>query len=307
MQTYPEPAQTPKLPKDKTLATMKRERNVLIVTFLSVPLFLLIVFTYLPAVNMFRYSFFRWDGNAPFMDFVGFDNYVTLFSQSRYTGVMLNSLYYVVASFVQLFLALVLAYWLSFRLRGTNFFKGVFFFPYLLNGVAVALMFLFFFEPNGTLNSILRFVGADSAIRLWLVEPVVNNLLLATISIWRYIGFNIVLFIAVISAISPELYEAAEIDGASRSQILWKIVVPNIRMIILLNLILAIKGAISVFEVPFLITRGDWGTSTFVIEALRITFGGNPRYGLGSAFAIVLFVLIILITLMQKALFKEER
>jgi len=292
--------------RHQTFRSMMRQKRLLIVVFLCVPVFLLVTFTYLPALNMIRYSFFRWDGTSPVMDYAGLDNYRLLFSNPRYFGVMINSLYYLIASFVQLFIALVVAFWLSFKMRGTNFFKGVFFFPYLLNGVAVALMFLFFFEPNGTLNSILRLFGAESAIRLWLTEPVINNMMLATISIWRYIGFNIVLFIAVIQSISTELYEAAEIDGANRAQILFKVIVPNIRMIILLNLILAIKGAISVFEVPFLITGGDWGTSTFVIEALNITFGANPRYGLGSAFAVVLFVIIIVVTLLQRMFLKED-
>jgi len=279
---------------------------MLTVTFLTVPLFLLVIFTYLPAFNMIRYSFFRWDGTSPFMDYVGLGNYRTLFDNPRYYGVIFNSLYYLFASFVQLFVALVVAYWLSFKLKGTNFFKGVFFFPYLLNGVAVALMFLFFFEPNGTLNSMIRLFGNEDAVKLWLTEPFVNNTLLATISIWRYIGFNIVLFIAVIQSISNELYEAAEIDGANRRQILFQIIVPNIKLIIVLNMILAVKGAISVFEVPFLITGGDWGTSTFVIEALSITFGANPRYGLGSAFAVVLLAIIIVVTLIQKYLFRED-
>lgn len=282
------------------------QRRFLVTIFLLLPLFLLITFTYIPAFNMIRYSFYRWDGTAPVMDYVGLDQYKILFTDSRYFGVMINSLYYLIGSFIQLFVALILAYWLSFKLKGSNFFKGVFFFPYLLNGVAVALMFLFFFEPNGTLNTILHFFNADSSIRLWLTEPIINNLMLSSISIWRYIGFNIVLFIAVIQSISSDLYEAAEIDGANKTQILFKIIVPNIKMIILLNLVLAVKGAISVFEVPYLITGGDWGTSTFVIEALNITFGANPRYGLGSAFAVVLFVIIIIVTLIQRLCFKDE-
>jgi len=255
---------------------------------------------------MIKYSFFRWDGTSPVKEWFGLKNYLILFTNPRYIKVMINCLYYLVGSVIQLLLALIIAFALSFKLKGTNFFKGVFFFPYLLNGVAVALMFLFFFEPNGTLNTILRFIGAESAIQLWLTRPLLNNILLASISIWRYIGFNIVLFIAVIQSISVEIYEAAEVDGASRSQVLWLIVLPNIKMIIALNMILAVKGAISVFEVPFLVTGGDWGTSTFVIEALNITFGANPRYGLGSAFAVVLFIVIIFVTALQKLLIKEE-
>lgn len=295
-----------KATKIQNLSRLKAQKALLIVAFLSVPLFLLIVFTYLPALNMIRYSFYRWDGTAPTMQWFGLKNYQILFSNPQYLKVMVNCLYYLVGSFVQLFLALVIAFVLSFKFRGSNFFKGVFFFPYLLNGVAVALMFLFFFQPEGTLNTILRFIGADNAITLWLIKPVVNNILLASISIWRYIGFNIVLFIAVIQSISSEIYEAAEVDGANRSQILWLIVLPNIRMIVGLNLILAVKGAISVFEVPFLITRGSWGTSTFVIKALNITFGANPQYGLGSAFAVVLFAAILVITSLQKLMIRED-
>ncbi len=292
--------------KTQKISALKSRKFILIFAFLIVPLFLLIVFTYLPAFNMIKYSFFRWDGTSPVKEWFGLKNYLILFTNPRYIKVMINCLYYLVGSVIQLLLALIIAFALSFKLKGTNFFKGVFFFPYLLNGVAVALMFLFFFEPNGTLNTILRFIGAESAIQLWLTRPLLNNILLASISIWRYIGFNIVLFIAVIQSISVEIYEAAEVDGASRSQVLWLIVLPNIKMIIALNMILAVKGAISVFEVPFLVTGGDWGTSTFVIEALNITFGANPRYGLGSAFAVVLFIVIIFVTALQKLLIKEE-
>lgn len=292
--------------KKQKIATLKSRKFILIFAFLIIPLFLLIVFTYMPAFNMIKYSFFRWDGTSPNKEWFGLKNYMILFTNPRYIKVMVNCLYYLVGSFIQLLFALIIAFALSFKMKGTNFFKGVFFFPYLLNGVAVALMFLFFFEPNGTLNTILRFVGAESSIQLWLTRPFLNNMLLATISIWRYIGFNIVLFIAVIQSISVEIYEAAEVDGASRSQVLWLIVLPNIKMIIALNMILAVKGAISVFEVPFLVTGGDWGTSTFVIEALNITFGANPQYGLGSAFAVVLFIVIILVTGLQKLLVKEE-
>jgi len=292
--------------KTTKISALHLQKYVLIFAFLVVPLFLLIVFTYLPAINMIRYSFYRWDGTSPDMVWFQLKNYRILFTNPRYITVMINCLYYLVGSFVQLGLALVIAFTLSFKLKGTNFFKGVFFFPYLLNGVAVALMFLFFFEPKGTLNTILRFLGAESQIQLWLIKPVLNNMLLASISIWRYIGFNIVLFIAVIQSISSDIYEAAEIDGANRSQILRLIVLPNIKMIIALNMILAVKGAISVFEVPFLVTGGDWGTSTFVIEALNITFGANPQYGLGSAFAVVLFVVIIFVTALQKLFVRED-
>jgi hypothetical protein len=106
--------------------------------FLFIPLLLLIVFTYVPIANMISYSFVKWDGLSPVKRFIGLDNYVEVFTRPELFGVFFTSVYYFIGAFVQMAIALYLATMLSFKIRFRNLFKGVIFFPYLINGVAIS-------------------------------------------------------------------------------------------------------------------------------------------------------------------------
>lgn len=284
----------------------KKQKIILVTTFLIVPLLLLIVFTYLPLADIVWYSLNDWNGLSP-MEFCGFENYIEIFTDPEYFSVLFNSVYYLVGSVVQMALGLFFAVLLSFKVRFKGFFKGTLFFPYLINGVAVGLIFVFFFRTDGTLNLILQSIfGVEQAQNFLENEPL-NNVLLAAVSVWRYMGFNLVMFIGAIQSVSPELYEAAEIDGASKLRIFFSIIFPMIKSIIALNLILAVKGAVSVFEVPYIMTKGSFGTSTFVIRTIELGIK-NPRrqIGLASALSMVLFLIIMVVTVIQKLLFKEK-
>ncbi|TKH33564.1 hypothetical protein C1I59_23450 [Paenibacillus polymyxa] len=140
-------------------------------------------------------------------------------------------------------LALYFATILSFQTWFKNFFKGILFFPSLMNGVAIGFIFLFFFKPDGTLDTLLQAVGLGSYVKLWLGNPEIINISLAGTSIWRYMGFNFIVFLGAISSISSDLYEAADIDGANRWHQFRSIILPTIKRILQLNLILAISGA----------------------------------------------------------------
>ena len=267
------------------------------VLFLAIPVALLILFTIIPAVNMIIFSFQQRDQLGVNVQWVGFDNYLST---------LINSLYYFVGSFIQLGLALFIATLLCSKIKLAGLFKGVIFFPYLMNGVAVALIFQRFFrgDDGGTLNSIIALFGADPV--KWLSNGAINNWGLVFASVWRYIGFDILMFIGALQSISPDIYEAADLDGANAWQKFWHIIFPGIRTIIALQLILAIKGAASVFEIPYIITGGKMGTSTFVIKTIETGFQ-YQKIGLASAMAIVLLFIIIVITMIQKIFFKEEK
>ncbi len=114
------------------------------------------------------------------------------------------------------------------------------------------------------------------------------------------------MYISAIQSISPDIYEAADLDGANAWQRFWYIVFPSIRPIVGLQLILAIKGAVSVFEIPYIITEGKNGTSTFVIKTIETAFK-YQKVGLASAMAVVLLAIILIVTAIQKAFFKEEK
>ncbi len=274
--------------------------------FLLVPLILLVLFTLIPAVNMFIFSFQSRDQLGLNVEWVGFQNYETLFTDPSYLKTLVNSLYYFAGSFIQLSLALFIATILCSKIRMAGLFKGIIFFPYLMNGVAVALIFQRFFKGDdaGTLNTVLSLFGADP-IR-WLSDTSLNNWCLVFASVWRYIGFDILMFIGAIQSISPDIYEAADLDGANSWQRFWYIIFPGIRSIVALQLILAIKGAASVFEIPYIITGGKFDTSTFVIKTIDTGFV-YQKIGLASAMAIILLIIIIIITIIQKVFFKEER
>jgi ABC-type sugar transport system permease subunit len=274
--------------------------------FLAAPLVLLFLFTYYPVLNMFWYSLTSWDGLDKTKEFVGLDNYVSVFTRPDIFKVFFVSLYYLAGSVVQMALALYFATILSFSTRFRNFFKGVIFFPYMINGVAIALIFVYFFQPGGTLDSLLEQVGGGGAIQQWLGNPDVINVSLAGTSVWRYMGLNFVLFLGAIQSIPGQLYEAAEIDGANRWQQFRFIIAPGIKPIIGLSFILAISGSLAVFEIPFIMTGGANGSETFVIKTVKMAFTHN-KVGLASAMAVVLLGIVLIMTWIQRKVVPDEK
>jgi multiple sugar transport system permease protein len=294
-----------------TSTTMRRDRvafprGLTPWLFLLLPLALLALFTYVPVANMLWYSLTDWDGLSRDPDFVGLENYVEIATRPELFEVFTVSLYYFGASFVQIVLALYFATVLSFRVRFANLFKGVLFFPYLINGVAIGFVFLYFFRPDGVLDTVLALLGGEGLTRQWLGDPAVVNYSLAGVSVWRYLGLNFVLFLGTIQSIPGELYEAAELDGANRWQQFRYIILPGIRPVIGLMFILAVSGSLAVFEIPYIMTGGANGSETFVIQTISTAFRFSD-FGLASAMAVVLLAIVLLVTWLQRRLVPEER
>jgi multiple sugar transport system permease protein len=272
--------------------------------FLAVPLAFLLTFTYVPVANLLFYSVTTWDGFSPEKQFVGAHNYVQLFTRPELFQVFFVSLYYLASGAVQMIVALYFATILSFDTRFRNFFKGVLFFPYLINGVAIGFVFLYFFQPGGTFDSVLRLFGVHGQ-HLWLGDPHNVNWSLAGVSIWRYVGLNFVIFLGAIQSIPGEIYEAAELDGANRWQQLRYLILPGIKPVISLCITLVISGSLSVFEIPYIMTGGANGTTTFVIQTVKLAFQFD-KVGLASAAAVVLLLIILLVTWVQRKLVPDE-
>ncbi|MFE9439794.1 carbohydrate ABC transporter permease [Streptomyces sp. NPDC006602] len=273
--------------------------------FLIAPLALLITFTYAPIANMLAYSFTDWDGVSPELHYTGVENYTEIFTREDLFRVFFVSGYYLAASAVQIVAALYFATILSFNIRFRNFFKGVLFFPYLINGVAIGFVFLYFFQDGGTLDSVLSLFGHHTD-HAWLGTPVSANTSLAGVSIWRYLGLNFVLFLGAIQSIPGELYEAAELDGANRWHQFRYIIAPGIKPVLTLTVILSISGSLSAFEIPYIMTGGATGTETFVIQTLNLAFRFN-KTGLASAAAVVLLLIILLVTWVQRRLVPDDK
>ena len=180
---------------------------------------------------MVAYSFTDWDGVSPELDYDGRRELRRDLHPPGLFEVFFVSGYYLAASVVQIVLALYFATILSFNVRFRNFFKGVLFFPYLINGVAIGFVFLYFFQDGGTLDSVLSLFGVQTD-HAWLGTPASANTSLAGVSVWRYLGLNFVLFLGAIQSIPGELYEAAELDGANRWHQFRHIIAPGIKPVL---------------------------------------------------------------------------
>ena len=281
----------------------KVNRKLCIFAFMLVPVALLVIFTYVPFFKMIGFSFYdmKYIGDR---EFVGLENYIEVFTRKDCFQALKLSLYYIVASFIQLALALYFASVLSFKVKGSGVFKGLMFFPYLVCGIAVGFIFKFFYTRGFVLDTVLQWCGFNlEQLPYWLKDTSINNISVAATSIWRYMGQGMVMFIGAIMSVDASLYEAGDIDGANSFQKFFYIILPNIKTIIVLNMILSITGSLSVFEPPYVITGGDFGTGTYFIIMNKLAHE-SQKVGLASAMAVVLLVLIMIATLIQKGIEK---
>ncbi|MCR4851498.1 MAG: sugar ABC transporter permease [Lachnospiraceae bacterium] len=293
--------------KKRTFGEWARSRDgqklFVIMAFMIIPLVLLFVFTYLPFGEMFGYSFYNMKYTGA-RKFVGLKNYAKVFQRDDCFKALKLSFYYMAGSVVQLVLALYLATVLSFRVKGGGLFKGLMFFPYLINGIAIGFIFKFFYTRGFVFDSVLQWCGFElDNLPYWLKDQSINNWSLVGTSVWRYFGQNMVLFIGAIMSVDNDLYEAAMLDGANKAQQFMYIILPSIKTIITLNVILSITGSLSAFEPPYVITSGANGTGTYFVVMHEIAHT-QQKVGLASAMAIVLLAIILTATGLQKLFFK---
>lgn len=293
--------------KKRTFREWLRSRDgqkvLVMLAFLIIPMVLLMVFTYIPFAEMVKFSFY----NMKYIGarkFVGWKNYIKVFSRKDCFGALKLSLYYMGGSVVQLSLALYLATILSFKVKGGDVFKGFMFFPFLINGIAIGFIFKFFYTRGFVFDTVLQWCGFQlDSLPYWLKDRSINNISLVGTSVWRYFGQNMVLFIGAIMSVDNELYEAAMLDGANKFQQFRYIIMPSIKTIFVLNVILSISGSLSAFEPPYVITDGANGTGTYFVVMHEIAHT-QQKVGLASAMAVVLLLIIFVVTILQKLFFK---
>lgn len=282
----------------------KVQKRLVIGTFVSLPLLLLMIFTYVPFVEMFQFSFYEMKYIGP-RTFVGLQNYFEVFTRDDCFKALLLSGYYIVGAFVQLAIALYFASILCFKTTAGGVFKGVLFFPYLVCGIAVGFIFKFFYTRGFVLDTVLQWIGfSQESLPFWLKDTSINNISLVFTSFWKYMGQNMVLFLGAMMSVDSSLYEAANIDGANSWHKFRYIMLPSIKQVIVLNLILSISGSLSAFEPPFVITKGQFGTGTYFVIMDRLAHQ-NQKLGLASAMAIVLMVIIFVVTILQQVAMKK--
>lgn len=270
----------------------EREKNLLLFSFLLIPTILLIMFVIYPTIKLLIMSFTDWNGISDEMNFIGFKNYLTIFKKRILWKSLGNNGLYLIIHLIFIPFELYIAMLLDRFIKKSDFFKSIIFMPYIINGVAVAYMFNYIYSSDrGVLNSILGLFGIAGV--GWLSNEHIVNFSLVGVSLWRFTGVHIVLFLAGLQSISMDMLEAAEIDGASVFQQYWYIILPNMTTVLQIILFLNVRGALMVFDIPFVMTSGGPGTasSTFVVYAINMAFKYSD-FGMAATMSIVLIIMI---------------
>ncbi|MFE6489291.1 carbohydrate ABC transporter permease [Streptomyces sp. NPDC057757] len=241
------------------------------------------------------------------MEWVGFDNYTALWDDDRFWNALLNTFTIGVLSTVpQLLMALGLAHLLNYRLRGSTFFRVAALTPYATSVGAAALVFTMLFERDfGMINWMLSLVGIDNIDfenNKWAAQTAIS-----TIVIWRWTGYNALLYLAAMQAIPRDRYEAAAIDGASRWQQFLKVTVPGIRSTIVFTIVLSTIGATQLFGEPLIFGQGPNGITggadnQYQTLGLLLYEEGWKNYQMGRAATVAwaMFLLLIVLFVVQR-------
>ena len=289
--------------------TLNYQKRLVLFSFLVIPVALLLLFVVYPTGKLLQLAFTSWDGISQSLTYIGSGNFSTLFFKSPevWTSLKNNWIYfYVHLLFIPV--ELLIAVLLDGKIRGGKFFKSVSFMPYILNGAAIAYIFSYFYSPvDGALNIVLKQFGLGAFIQNWLSNEKIVNYTLATVSIWRFSGFHIILFLAGLQSIPKEIFEAAEVDGANFWQKFARITIPSIHTVLEIILFMNVRGALQVFDIPFLVTNGGPGyaSSTFTLYTLDTAFKYN-NIGLASAMGVTLLLMIVIFSWLQQQIFNAK-
>jgi multiple sugar transport system permease protein len=291
----------------------KRQRklraNLVAYSFIAPNFLGFAVFTLGPILFAFALAFMHWDGSNP-ITFAGLDNFWHLFGDRAFKDAFVNTIVYTVFSVpLTLACALALAILLNQKIFGRSFFRTAMFFPYVASLVAVAVVWNMLFNPDmGPVNMILYSLGIDpknlpgwAADRHWAMVTVI------LFGIWKSMGYYMVIYLAGLQGINAELYEAANLDGATSWQKFWHVTLPQLAPTTFFVSVMLTIQSFKVFDQIFMITQGGPGTSTLVL-VYHIYNEAFISWDLGysSMVALVLFFMVLIITVVQFRFVRED-
>ncbi|MFZ6815891.1 carbohydrate ABC transporter permease [Undibacterium sp. Rencai35W] len=283
---------------------------------------LFVVFGVFPLAFSLYLAFQSWEPTSGLgaMTFVGWSNFSFSLQDEWFWKSMKNTLWLALASGIpQHLIAIPLAYFIhsSFK-RLRNAVIGAYFMPYITSSVAIAILFSSLFSTDyGLINlgiQVLRelpLIGSLMPAQTvnWLNDPDNIKPAITIIVFWRYVGFNLVLYLAALQTIPPDLYEAARMDGAGRWQQFWYITLPSLRPMIFFGVTLSVIGGLQLFEEPFILTGGRGGSDqagmTAAVYLYRMAFDFND-FGAASAMSWLLFIVVALLTWLTNRAFRQR-
>ena len=281
--------------------SLAKERRRFILLSLLIPMALLIGFVVFPAADLFRMSLTNWDGYSPSSEFIKFENYISMFQNKDLWQSLGNNAVYFLVHLFMIPVELGFAVLLTSKLRAAKFYKTMVFMPYIINGVAIAYAFSYFFSPiNGAFDEILEVLHLGFLSQNWLSDSKIVNYVLSFVSLWRFSGYHVILFMAALQSLPQDVQEAARVDGANFWQMFRYVQIPSIMLMVDFVLFDNIRGALQVFDIPFVMTGGGPGyaSSTFTLYTIDTAFKYS-NFGLASAMAVAIMFMIVIIYVIQ--------
>nr|WP_323748011.1 sugar ABC transporter permease [Catenulispora rubra] len=300
-------ADTPPPPAPAAAARRRRGRGRMrleIALLSGPPILVFVAFVIFPVVLAAYYGFYRWQGYGAATDWVGLNNYRLIFTDPAFQQVLWHSFLILALSLViQGPLAIFLAILLNQRIRGRTVIRILIFVPYVISEVIVGTGWSLMLQSTGAVNDLLKHIGLGSLQKDWIADPKLAIWTLMAIISWKYIGFAVILMLAGLQSIPDELFEAAQIDGASYWQMQRRITLPLLGPTIRIWAFLSIIGSLQLFDLVYIIwgqyVSGTAGTSTMAIYMVaQGRSAGN--YGYGSAVAVVMFLITLVVALIYQ-------
>lgn len=262
---------------------------------------------YYPFMMTIRYSLTKWNGISKNPTFIGLDNFKQIFmGDANFTSAAWFTIKYAILYIVLVnVLAILLALVLDMKLKTTSWLRAAFFIPYILSLVIVGFIWKFIFMQG--FESLGESTGWGMFALSWLGEPGLAFISVLFVSIWQSIGFYMVIYIAGLQSVPDDLKEAATVDGAGPIRRFFNVTLPLLAPSITISVFMALTNSIKVFDVILSLTGGGPGGTTYSVayDIYRDTFQNN-LYGYGTAKALILFVAVLIITIIQLTIFKSR-
>jgi raffinose/stachyose/melibiose transport system permease protein len=271
-----------------------------ILLFVTPALALMALFVVWPIASAVRMSFFDWKGFGPLDDFVGLRNYEFVLTDDVFTDAVMHNFQIVILSvLVQLPLGLGLALLLNRRIKARGLLRTIVFVPYVVAEVIAGVVWFQLLQPgSGAVDSLVSAVGLSPPEQGFLGTPSITLLTLFVVLTWKYLGLAVLLFLAGLQGVPDELYEAAQIDGASWWQVQRKIAIPLLGPTIRTWAFLSMIGSIQLFDMVWVLTGGGPANATTTMATYLINQGTSRHdYGIAGAASVVLFVVAFVMAL----------
>lgn len=265
-----------------------------------------IIFIFIPVIGSFTISLTEWDLITP-AKFVGLNNYINLLTDKTFYQVLLiTTIYAVCTVFLGVIIPIVLAISLNQKIKGLVYFRTAYFIPVVTPMIVVAVVWSWIFDPNnGIINYLLTNIGIDKP-PLWLFDSKWALIAIIIVSVWKNIGYNMLIFLANLQSIPESLYEAAIIDGANPINAHYRITLPMLTPAIFFVSIMNTISAFQIFDLIYLMTQGGPENSTMVIVYwLYKNAFEFFKVGYSSSIAYILFIIILILTIFQWKLRKK--